>query len=160
MTAHRFTLFADYHQFYVQDEAISGDLSDAWGPDATRRLLAVAPGVVGVGTVRNRDVPVMVRIEDRAPGLDLKQWDHVVECDLTVSGPRLVVAGCTDYFPDAARIAIAPAHYRVRVCMAGLQTVDDLGIEGSDEYHLLLWPAAPGGVRVLKQFVSDRRGAV
>ena len=57
---HEFTLFADYFQFYLQDEAASGDLSEAWTVDAVDRLLAVSPGVIGIGTVRNMDVPVEV----------------------------------------------------------------------------------------------------
>ena len=27
---YHFDLFADYHQFYLQDEAAEGDLSDSW----------------------------------------------------------------------------------------------------------------------------------
>lgn len=46
------TLFADCYQFYFQDEAASGDLSDAWTPQATEDLLAVGTGVIVVGTAR------------------------------------------------------------------------------------------------------------
>ncbi|MGI4942386.1 MAG: hypothetical protein ACRYHQ_17765 [Janthinobacterium lividum] len=53
MRAHKFTLFAGCHQFHLQDEAASGDLSAAWDEEANGRLLAVAPGTVGVGTVGN-----------------------------------------------------------------------------------------------------------
>ena len=53
-------LSADYHQFYLQDEEASGDLSDSWSKEAVERLLAIAPGTVGVGTVREDDVPVEI----------------------------------------------------------------------------------------------------
>jgi hypothetical protein len=52
-----FKLFADYFQFYLQDERAGGDLSESWTQEAVDRLLATAPGTIGVGTVRNMDVP-------------------------------------------------------------------------------------------------------
>ncbi len=58
MSRYELTLFADYHQFYIQDENVDGKLSDAWTDEAVERLLTVAPGTVGIGTVRNVDVPV------------------------------------------------------------------------------------------------------
>ena len=39
MQTHRFNLFADYFQFYVQDESVEGDLSDSWTKEAVQRLL-------------------------------------------------------------------------------------------------------------------------
>ena len=55
----QYDIFADYHQFYLQDDDQTfGDLSEAWTEEATERLLAVAPHVIGVGTVRNTTVPV------------------------------------------------------------------------------------------------------
>src|SRR5262245_38672877 len=60
------SLFADYFQFYIQDEAVVGDLSQSWGEEATSRLLAIAPGTIGIGTVRNMDVPVVIEIHDQA----------------------------------------------------------------------------------------------
>ena len=78
MKSFELTLFADYFQFYIQDEPASGDLSAAWTEQATDRLLAIAPGTVGIGTVRNMDVPVTVHLLERAPDDDFAGWDHVV----------------------------------------------------------------------------------
>ena len=143
MATHTFELFADYFQFYLQDEAATGDLSDAWTPDAVARLLALAPGTIGVGTARNMSVPVDVEILEAAPhpGEDLGGWDQVHECSIDVPSGRLVVAGCTDYFPDAARIALRPATHRARVYYAGLGTSSGDGPEGDDRYRLVLWRA-------------------
>ncbi|SEL81534.1 hypothetical protein [Rhodococcus maanshanensis] len=148
---HRYELFADYFQFYLQDEATDGDLSDAWTDEAVARMLAVGDGAVGVGTARNMDVPVTVELLDAEPALDLADWDHATECSLQVRGDKLVIAGCTDYLPDAARIPIAPGSYRVRVYYGGLDTLSEDGLEGDDRYHLRLWPAAPIAPQVLKQ---------
>src|SRR5437667_8710327 len=108
----QYDIFADYHQFYLQDDDQSfGDLSEAWTDEATERLLAVAPHVIGVGTVRNMNVPVSVSIHDSRPIIDETQWDHITSASLKIDTGRIVVAGCTDYWPDAARIEVSPGMY-------------------------------------------------
>lgn len=130
-------LFADYHQFYVQDEPATGDLSSAWSDEAVGRLLAVAPGVVGVGTASSTDVPVSVEMHEAPPQDDSEAFDQVNECTLVVTKGPLVIAGCTDYFPDATRIPAQPGTYRVRVSYLGV-----CGAPSSVErYRLQLWPA-------------------
>ena len=144
-------LFADYFQFYIQDEAAKGDLSQSWDSDATARMLAIAPGTVGVGTVRNMDVPVTLEIHEQEPAPDFDEWDHVVECGMTVSSGRVVIAGCTDYFPDAARIDLANGDYRVRASFGALDRVSEDRLEGEDCYRIQLWPGSfavmPSGVK-------------
>jgi hypothetical protein len=76
MAEHHFDLFADYFQFYLQDEQADGDLSESWTKEATENLLALAPGTIGVGTVRNMTVPVMVEVRDSPPAAsDNSAWD-------------------------------------------------------------------------------------
>jgi hypothetical protein len=150
MSHYELTLFADYHQFYIQDENADGNLSDAWTHEAVERLLAIAPGTVGIGTVRNVDVPVTIAVLERDPGLDAHSFDQVVECSIAVESGAIVAAGCTDYFPDAARIKIPSGPYRVRVCFEGLDSVSANGLEGNDQYHLQLWPSPMGLVEILK----------
>ena len=154
VSEHKLSLFADYFQFYLQDEAASGDLSDSWSQEAVDRLLALAPGTIGVGTVRNMDVPVMLQLLAAAPPLDLDAWDHVNECSIDVPSGRLVVAGCTDYFPDAFRLAVAPGSYRARISYGDLDDLSEDGLDGNDCYRVQLWPAAPEPIRIVK-----RRGA-
>jgi hypothetical protein len=146
-----FNLFADYFQFYLQDETADGNLSDAWSDEAVSRLLAVAPGVVGVGTVRNMEVGVTLEVLTSSPELNMTAYDHVVECSLTVTSKKLVIAGCTDYFPDAARIPVDPGTYRVRVCFSDLKSLSEDGLDGDDRYHLQIWPAPWGDIAVVKQ---------
>jgi hypothetical protein len=151
MKSFELVLFADYFQFYIQDEAAKGDLSQAWNEEATDRLLALAPGTVGIGTVRNMDVPVTVDILEHAPEDDFSEWDHVVEAGLDVASGRIVIAGCTDYFPDAKRVEVPPGTYRVRVSYGALDTLSEDGLSGDDRYRLQLWLAASTAVRILKQ---------
>jgi len=90
------TVFADYFQFYLQDEGASEDVSqNIWVGDA-----------VHIGTARNMSVPVTIIVADAAPrDDDFGIWDHINECSLAIPSGRLVVAGCTDYFPAAPRLA-------------------------------------------------------
>src|SRR5262249_35545510 len=119
------------------------------------RLLALAPGTVGVGTLRNTTVPVDIEVCDTPFEESLDAWDQVNECSIQINSGRIVVAGCTDYFPDAARIVLQPGVYRVRVYYGKLDSLSPDGLEGEDHYRLAMWPATPGPVVVLKQRNSD-----
>jgi hypothetical protein len=136
-----FTILADYYQFYIQDDDVAfGDLSDAWTTEAVNRLLAVAPHTVGVGTVRNTKVAVTVQILEANCEIESGSFDRTNTCSIQIDSGRLVIAGCTDYFPDAARIDCAAGLYHVLVGYRGLDTVSDDGQEGQDSYHIYLWP--------------------
>jgi hypothetical protein len=150
MKSFELSLFADYFQFYIQDEAATGDLSRSWDEEATARMLAIAPGTIGIGTARNMDVPVAVEIRDQEPGDDLPEWDHVVEATLDVASGRIIVAGCSDYLPDAMRIVVPPGSYRVRVSYGALDTLSEDGLSGDDHYRVQLWPASSANFRILK----------
>lgn len=155
---HHFELFADYHQFYLQDEPVEGNLAESWTPEATDRLLALAPGTIGVGTVRDMKVPVDVEVRDAEPREPLDDWDQVNECSMEVRSGRIVVAGCTDYFPDAARIEVVPGVYRARVFYGKLKSLSEDGLRGEDHYRVVLWPGEPTPAAVLKQHLPDRGG--
>lgn len=147
----QFDLFADYFQFYLQDETVKGDLSESWTPEAAHRMLATAPGTIGVGTVRNMIVPVTVEIADAAPDDDTSAWDQVNECTLDAPSGRVVIAGYTDYFPDAERIELPPGPCRARIYYGRLNALSADGLQGDDHYKIVLWSAAPEPVRVIKQ---------
>lgn len=151
MRKFEFKLFADYFQFYFQDESSQDNLGDGWTEEAVARMLAPAPGAVGVGTVRNMTVPVVVEVHVAEPAADVGSWDHVTECSLAIPTGRIVVAGCTDYFPDAARIDVEPGTYRARISYGSLDTLSEDGLDGNDHYRVQLWRATPIEPRVLKQ---------
>lgn len=151
MLSFQLSLFADYFQFYIQDESVPGDLSDAWTTEATDRLLAVVPGTIGIGTVRNTDVPVTVEIHSDLPPDDQRHWDHVVEASLDVPSGRIVVAGCTDYFPDAKRIEVTPGCYCARVSYGSLGSLSEDGLSGDDHYRVQLWPGRLTDTKIIKQ---------
>ncbi|HEY8920555.1 MAG TPA: hypothetical protein VIM87_29150 [Chitinophaga sp.] len=134
-------LFADYFQFYIQDENAAGDLSNSWTQEAVDRLLALAPGTIGVGTVRNMHVPVIVKIFDSEPEMivDNEHIAQINECNLDTNTGRLVLAGCTDYFPDAIRIEVTPGIHRARIYYGNLDKISEDGLDGEDFYEIHLW---------------------
>lgn len=141
MRAFQFNVFADYHQFYLQDDDQSkGDLSDAWTKESADRLLAVAPHVIGIGTIRNMTVPVSVAVHESRPAIEEDEWDYITTASLKIDTGRMVIAGCSDDFADAARIEMAPGRYEAIVCYGKLDSLSANGLEGEDSYHVHLFP--------------------
>ena len=135
----KLTIFADYHQFYIQDDDNRfGDLSESWTEEATNKLLAVSDRVVGIGTVRNSDVAVVLETCDELPELAHDQWDRINKTAIECETGRLVVAGCTDYFPDAYRLEVEPGIYDLLVGYRNLNAVSANASEGDDSYHLFI----------------------
>ena len=98
-------------------------------------------------------VPVTVQVCDFEPTLDLLAWDHGAETDLDVPSGRIVIAGCTDYWPDAARVDVERGRYRVRVSYGDLNTLSSDGLEGKDHYRVQFWQTLrpESSVRILKE---------
>ena len=136
------SLFADYYQFYIQDDDESvGDLSEAWTKEATDKLIAASDRVIGVGTVRNMDVPVYVNIVDKLPEIREEDWDRINKTSIECRTGRFVIAGCTDYLPHARRIEVSPGTYDAIVGYKDLNSLSDDGLDGEDSYHLFLAPS-------------------
>ena len=49
-----FTLFADFYQFYLQDESIDQDWSESWDQEATELMSAIAAKSVQSSGSRRR----------------------------------------------------------------------------------------------------------
>ena len=152
MREYNLELFADYHQFYIQDESSESSLEDSWTEFATENLIAVNDGIVGIGTVRDFDVSVKIVILNSEPvEINVESFDIITECDLKVTSGKIVVAGCTDYFPEAKRIEIDNGIYRLRTFYGNLNKIDEYGIEGEDFYEVYLWKSDKSEeVKVLK----------
>lgn len=147
-------MFADYFQVHVMDVRSGGDLSDAWDAEATERRLAVGLGIVGIGTARNVDVPVLVRVSATPPAPDEADWDWMVDAHLDCTSGQVAVLGCTDYLPAALRVSLPPGRYRLRASGRGSDTAAEQWIDARDEYRVELWPDATEGVHVLKRHVT------
>lgn len=135
------TIFADYYQILLQDLNATDDLSRLWTPQAVKNLLAVGNDAIGIGTVRNLDVPVTLEVSDGVPAInDQEYFDQIVECSLYVPSGKVVVMGVTDFLPNAPTIEVAPGYYRVRILYANLGSVTEDGLDGEDSYRIEMWP--------------------
>ncbi|WP_425072643.1 hypothetical protein [Sagittula sp. S175] len=140
MTVRDLSIFADYHQFYIYDAQMQGTRPEDWTTDDMLRKVICGGDHLVVFTARNMDVPVRVEVLPEAPPLELFGWDHMVDGALrTVSGVLLIL-GCTDLEEGAERVVLAPGTYRLRVSMAGLDSLSADGLEGDDKYRVQIWP--------------------
>ena len=64
---------------------------------------------------------------------------------------RIVVAGCTDYYPDAARIEVVPGIYEAVICYSKLGSLSEDGLDGGDSYHVHLFPGRQIEPAILKR---------
>ncbi|GJE62118.1 hypothetical protein [Methylobacterium trifolii] len=150
----RYSIFADYHQFYLWDHGASPDAPTGYTEEDTVRRIKTGPFVVVVQPERNMDVPVDFEITDAPPDLDLDAWDHVAEASLDLPSGRLEIHECTGGSVDV--LAVSAGTYRVRTYHGGLGTLSEDGLDGDDHYRIVLWPAPVADLAVLKQYVDPR----
>lgn len=147
-------LFADYFQIYLEDENNGKNLSDSWTDGAVRSMLTVTNTTIGIGTVRNMDVPVTLNIFNSKPEIknELENIDQINECDIEIMSGKFVIAGCTDYYPDAKRIEVENGIYRLRIYYGNLDKLSDDGLDGDDFYIIDMWQTnIKTGVNIIKQ---------
>jgi hypothetical protein len=155
-------LFADYRQIHMFDERSSTDLGEAWTDQAASDRLAIGADAVAIGTEVSVNVLVGVEVLGSRPADDDAKFDHVVEASLRSDSGRLVVMGCADYEPDAARFAVPAGWLRLRVAKSNVDQACALGID-SDEVpetmerlRIQVWPAEPAPAVVVKQWSQPR----
>ena len=144
-------VFADYFQFYLCDAAEGLDWPVDWTDEALRRRVLRAEGVLVVSTARNMTVPVRVELHDAPPQIAAEAADHIVVVDLHTSG-EIVIAGSSDYRPEAARRSVPQGNLRAMAVFTGLGTISENGLDGEDRYVVHLWPGESGGIAVLRQW--------
>ena len=154
MKRHEFKIMADYFQFYLADDATAPAIAEGVTDADVQARLKVAPHIVVVYPARNMPVPVAVEFHEGEPVTDAAAWDHIAECGLEIPSGRVVIAGCTDYLPDCARLETAPGTYRARVHFGGLGKLSADGLEGDDHYLIALWPGPSIDLKVTKRYAG------
>jgi hypothetical protein len=133
-------LFTDYFQFYIQDELNVAESGDAWTNEKVAMRLATTAGIVWVGTVRNMNAPVSLQLFASEPVLaERDDIGQINECDLAITSGKAVIAGCTDYFPEAQRLDLPNGTYRVRIYYCNLDQISEDRLEREDYYEVQLW---------------------
>lgn len=149
---HRFSIFADYFQFIVQDENSEDDFGSIWTEQALNSMVAVGETAICPGTLRNMDVPVEVHVLEAEPAVVFERYDHIVEGAFSSPTGRLVAMGCTEYFPDAPRFEIAPGTYRFLYLISGVHTITAEWEPAEDLYCLYIWPGEARDSHLLKHW--------
>jgi hypothetical protein len=149
-------LYASHSQFYVQDSEPRGDTGDPkfWTDRAIDDHLAIADGILGIGTGSYAFVRVRVEEHESEPALTLTEWDHVVEADLELRTSRLFVMGVafSGLFFD-----VRQGNYRVRCCQANLAaSIFSQTEQGGDWYLVQFWASQPSEPKVLKRWTGSR----
>ncbi|MFO1043473.1 MAG: competence protein ComJ [Planctomycetaceae bacterium] len=143
-------VFADYHQFYVQDGGINPPAPEDWTDEDIEQRCKVEENIVVVCPLRNRTVPVEVVLHQKEPACQPMDWDHIVECSLELPTGHLQVHECTG---SAVLDWNVPAGtYVVRLLYGGLETIDDSGMVGSDHYKVELWPGNPRQLKLVRSW--------
>ena len=147
-----YSIFADYHQFYLLDHEQSPDAPTQYTEADTIRRVKTGPFLVVVQPERDADVPVEVEIRDDPPDCDFAAWDHVTEASLDLPSGKLEIHECTGGSIDI--LAVSAGTYRVKSYHGGLGTLSENGLDGADHYRIVLWPAPFAELDVLKQYVG------
>ncbi|MFF7725541.1 hypothetical protein [Streptomyces sp. NPDC008001] len=153
-------LFADYFQIHLLDDEADGDLSDVWTDQSILDGLGVTEDALAIGTAVNVTVAVAVHILEAQPADDSDDFDHVVEASLNLMSGRLVVLGCTDYFPDAARFDLPAGWVRIRASRRNLAAAARADIdsykapETTEQLRLQAWPAPYSQPHIVKRWAQ------
>ena len=156
MAVHRFTIFADFFQFIVQDEDSKDDFGALWSDAAVAMRVASGKTAISLGTFRNVDVTVDLHVVDGPPAVQIDDFDHAVEGAFTLPTGSIVVMGCTDFFPDASRLKILPGSYRFLYLVSGVGTIQNEWEPADDLYTLYIWPAERRELHLVKQWKPAR----
>jgi Competence protein J (ComJ) len=139
-------VFADYHQFYVQDGGINPPAPEEWTDEDIENRCKTAENVVVVCPLRNMTVPVELVVHDSAPPAHSSAPDHAVECSLALPTGHLQLHECTG--GQVLNLQVPPGNYRVRLTYRGLDSISKSGLEGNDSYEIELWPGAERALHV------------
>lgn len=149
---YRFNVFADYFQFVIQDENSDDDFASIWSEEALAAQTAFGRSAMCPGTLRNVEVPVQIIMTDADPQIELETVDHAVGGSLEISSGRVVVMGCTQYFPEAPRFDVQPGVYRALALMTGIRSIKTEWDPADDNYIVYLWPGPARPPKLLKHW--------
>ena len=137
-----FNIFTDFNQFTVADSTADfEDLWEKWTDETIESMFVQGDHYIAVGTMRNLDAPVLIRVDSDRPLPSGSRVDKTAEGILIVPSGLLEVSGPTDKGLSGGTLHVPPGTYRVLVEYLNLESIDDYGIEGNDRYVITLTKA-------------------
>jgi hypothetical protein len=138
----------DYWSLFLYDAGL--DLKDPANDhvaaiDASSAGVGRAGGLVNLGAPAqwHFGAPLTLELWSDAPGLDVDDWDHVVEFDLDVRSGRLALAASGSGPGDETVVSVPAADYRARWSGQGFEDAEEAAYGDEprpDSYRLQLWP--------------------
>jgi hypothetical protein len=149
----QFILQTDHYQFFLEDLDAAVDTTSIWDVDALHAMVAVADGLIAIGTARYggaTNVIVEVRVDE--PSVSFDRWEQVVQSSLVARSGTLVLSSAEGAIQTAPHIHVQPGVYQVLVLFGNLSAISDENERlGKDIYHIILWPGSIQEVVILKQ---------
>ena len=137
-----FNIFTDFNQFTVADSTADfEDLWEKWTDETIESMFVQGDHYIAVGTMRNLDAPVLIRVDSDRPLPSGSRVDKTAEGILDVPSGLLEVSGPTDNGLSGGTLHVPPGTYRVLVEYLNLESIDVYGIEGNDSYVITLTTA-------------------
>ena len=137
-----FNIFTDFNQFTVADSTADfEDLWEKWTDETIESMFVQGDRYIAVGTMRNLDAPVLIRVDSDRPLPSGSRVDKTAEGILDVPSGLLEVSGPTDNGLSGGTLHVTPGKYRVLVEYLNLESIDVYGIEGNDSYVITLTTA-------------------
>jgi hypothetical protein len=112
-------------------------------------VVAVPAGLVVRTGTADGNVLVTLSVVEQEPEPQLQQWDEIVDVSLSFSTPALATEHETLELP-------AQGDYRARVQARRRDIGVEEGVSGGEAYEVVVWPAAPAPIRVVR--ATDRLG--
>ena len=137
------TVLVDHAQFYIVDPDEDWQIAygEIWNKRAMELGVAVARGLIAIGTARHRGyAQVTIEVHEARPAELLDSWDKVVECGISISSDRILVTAPEEDPEEAEQIMIPPGDYSALVYFGGFDSIrDEWSMEGQDYYRIVLW---------------------
>jgi len=152
---HNFEFDTQYNQFYLADSLCTKEIgrTDFWTPEAYEERLAIAEGILGIGTECYGPVKGELEILDsERKDFDVAKFDHVVEGGIKIGSGGIEILDCPTSNVQLM-VKLNSNSYRVRVYSSNLDSVEG-GEMGDDYYKIELWPDDNMVRKVLKHYFS------
>jgi hypothetical protein len=127
-------VYADYYTFYLQDQSSTEDYEALATDYNFEKMLGVGNQMLSISTKRYNDVPVSIKLYQKAPKLNPTAAQHINNCTLLITTKALlgtVISGMVE-------IELEPGHYQIRILYKNLSSVQD-DWTGKDKYEIQIW---------------------
>jgi|GEM_PF-4379269 len=140
-------LATTHGQFYLRDSlAYCGDFGadHFWNKPALRRRLAVAPGMMAIGTVQAcpREASIHMVVGRRCPPREIAACPHVVQCSIRSQSGKFYLEPCCEVSDETSfALEVAPGWFRACILFEWIEKLPEDYSDVPEHYRIYLWPA-------------------